>query len=92
MSSTMNAQDRERTADVPHGISVTIVKRPRYSVEIDGTTYYRANVLGVIDLMKEHGRTLSIGDVSAAIDMRPHCKYRLRERLNGAVVRRIYNK
>jgi hypothetical protein len=68
---------------------VTIMMRPRYSVEIDATTYYCGNVEGVVRLMKHHERTISTGDVFKSLDMKPRHKYRLRERLNGAIIKKI---
>jgi hypothetical protein len=68
---------------------VTIKKRPRYSVEIDATTYYCGNVEGVVRLMKHHERTISTGDVYKSINMAPHSRYRLQERLNEAVIKKM---
>jgi hypothetical protein len=70
-------------------ISITVKRRPRYSVEINSTTYYCANVDGVVRVMKSHNRTVSTGDVFKSINIKPGHGYRLRERLNGAVVRKM---
>jgi hypothetical protein len=68
---------------------VTIKKRPRYSVEIDATTYYCGDVDGVVRLMKHHKRTISTGDVYKSINMAPHSRSRLQERLNKAVIKKM---
>jgi hypothetical protein len=70
-------------------IHITVKKRPRYSVELDGTTYYCQNVDHVVTVLGESGRIISTGDVYKSIIMTPRYKYRLRERLNGAVVSKI---
>jgi hypothetical protein len=70
-------------------ISITVKRRPRYSVQINSTTCYCANVDGVVRVMKSHNRTVSTGDVFKSINIKPGHGYRLRERLNGAVVRKM---
>lgn len=82
--------DGEEDSMLPNrSISVTVLRRPRYSVEIDATTYYCANVEGVVRLMKSHHRTVSTGDVFNSIKIAPHSRYKLRERLNGVVIKKM---
>jgi hypothetical protein len=70
-------------------IQVTIQRRPRYCVDIDETLHYCQNAESVIGLLKQHGREISLGDVFKSLDMQPRHKYRLRERLNGAIIKKI---
>lgn len=70
-------------------IRVTITKRPRYSVEVENVMHYCQNVDAVVKLLSEHDRLISTGDVFKALDMKPSYKYRLRERLNGAIIRKV---
>jgi hypothetical protein len=70
-------------------IQVTIQRRPRYSLDIEGTVHYCQNAEAVIRILKEHGREISLGDVFKSLDMQPRHKYRLRERLNGAIIKKI---
>jgi hypothetical protein len=70
-------------------IQVTIMKRPRYSVEVEETIHYCQNVDAIIKLLSEHDRVISTSDVFKALDMKPSYKYRLRERLNGAIIRKV---
>jgi hypothetical protein len=85
---TISTHDATQSHDVPD-ISVVVCKRPRYSVELGGTTHYCQNVNGVVRLMKEFDRVISTNDVFKSIDMPPRCRYRLKERLNGAVIKKV---
>jgi hypothetical protein len=88
-SSTTNANsDGQIDTEVPV-IQVTVQRRPRYCVDIDETLHYCQNAESVIGLLKQHGREISLGDVFKSLDMKPRHKYRLRERLNGAIIRKI---
>jgi hypothetical protein len=80
-----------RNADDPDmpDLYITIQKRPRYSVELDGTMHYLHNTNAVVKFMKEHDRPISIGDSFKSINIKPHSRYKLHERLNGAIIRRI---
>jgi hypothetical protein len=82
--SSRNVDDR----DGPD-LYVTIKRRPRYSVELDGTTHYLYNTNAVVKFMKEHDRPISIGDAFKSINIKPHERYKLHERLNGAIIRKI---
>jgi hypothetical protein len=85
---TTVAPHNTRDPDVPD-IYITIQKRPRYSIEINGTTHYLHNINAVVKFMKEHDRPISIGDSFKSINIKPHSRYKLHERLNGAIIRRI---
>ena len=88
-SSSNNANsDGQISTEVPI-IQVTIERRPRYSVDVEGRLQYCQNAESVIEILKEHGREISLGDVFKSLDMAPRCKYRLRERLNGAIIKKI---
>ena len=73
-------------------IEVVISVRPKFTVvfaEGIRKLHFCKNALAVIELMKEHDRDITIGDVYKSLDMPPRYKYRLRERLNGAVIQRV---
>jgi hypothetical protein len=88
-SNTQNVVLRDETASNAPDVYITVQKRPRYSIVIDGTTHYAHNMNGVVDIMKEQDRPISIGDAFKSIHMKPHSRYRLRERLNGAIIHKI---
>jgi hypothetical protein len=73
-------------------IHVLVSKRPRYSVQIDGAVHYCQNVNTVALLLAQNDRVLSVNDVYNALDIAPHSKYRLLERLNGAIIKKIQKK
>jgi hypothetical protein len=68
---------------------VTMNKKTRFSVEIDGTTYFCGSAEDTIRLLKHFGRVISIGDVYKSLKMAPHSRYKLRERLDGAIIQKI---
>jgi hypothetical protein len=70
-------------------IRITTMKRPRYTVEVEEKTHYCQNVDAVVEVLGEHNRVISTGDVFKSLDMKPSFKFRLRERLNGAIIRKI---
>ena len=70
-------------------IRVSVSKRPRYSVEIDGTVNYCQNVDSVVHFLAQNDRVISVNDVYKALGIAPHSKYRLLERLNGAIIEKI---
>lgn len=70
-------------------IHVMVSKRPRYSVQIDGVVHFCQNVDSVVLLLARNDRVISVNDVYKALDIAPHFKYRLLERLNGAIIRKI---
>jgi hypothetical protein len=70
-------------------IRITTMKRPRYTVDVEETTHYCQNVDAVVKVLGEYNRVISTGDVFKSLDMKPSFKYRLRERLNGAIIQKI---